>query len=64
MVLALPQNIVGAPSLSVPMTSSPSIVFDNVTFKYDADKPNILNGLSFEVPPGQKIAIVGGSGSG
>ena len=48
----------------MPMTSSPSIVFDNVTFKYDADKPNILNGLSFEVPPGQKIAIVGGSGSG
>lgn len=40
-----------------------SLVFDNVTFGYTQDR-NILNELSFEVPAGKKIAIVGGSGCG
>ena len=40
-----------------------SIKFDNVHFEYVAGSP-ILNGLSFEVPSGKKVAIVGGSGSG
>ena len=38
------------------------MVFDNVRFGYN-DK-EILKGVSFEVPAGKKIAIVGGSGSG
>jgi phospholipid/cholesterol/gamma-HCH transport system ATP-binding protein len=38
------------------------IVFDRVTFGYNA-KP-ILNELSFQVDPGEKIAILGGSGEG
>lgn len=40
-----------------------AIRFDNVTFGYENDK-TILNGLSFKVPTGKKVAIVGGSGSG
>lgn len=38
------------------------VIFDNVTFGY-THQP-ILNGLSLEVPPKQKVAFVGGSGSG
>lgn len=40
-----------------------SIEFRNVSFGYQNGKP-ILNNLSFYVPPGKKVAIVGGSGSG
>lgn len=40
-----------------------SLVFEDVTFGYNQER-NILNNLSFEVPAGKKIAIVGGSGCG
>lgn len=39
------------------------IVFDNVYFSYDG-KRNVLNGIAFEILPGEKIAIVGETGSG
>ena len=39
------------------------IEFKQVHFSYQADRP-ILNGLSFVVEPGQKLAIVGASGAG
>jgi ATP-binding cassette, subfamily B (MDR/TAP), member 7 len=44
-------------------STNASIVFDQVKFDYVPDQ-NLLNGLSFDVPAGKKIAIVGGSGSG
>lgn len=37
--------------------------FNNVHFEYLPGQ-KILNGLSFSVPTGKKVAIVGGSGSG
>merc|ERR1719367_2313050 len=40
-----------------------NIVFDNVSFSYVCGQ-QILDNLSFEVPAGQRYAIVGGSGSG
>jgi ATP-binding cassette subfamily B protein/subfamily B ATP-binding cassette protein MsbA len=39
------------------------IAFDSVHFGYDADHP-ILKGLSFEVQPGETVAVVGGTGAG
>lgn len=62
--LHVAQATPGAPRLHLPTALAPTIVFDNVAFKYDIDKPYILNDMSFEVPSGKKIAIVGGSGSG
>jgi len=39
--------------------------FEEVTFRYHPDdKTNVLENLSFEVQPGQTVAIVGRSGSG
>ena len=40
-----------------------TITFEDVFFEYVPGQ-KILQGMSFEVPAGKKIAIVGGSGSG
>ena len=45
------------------ITSSASIRFENVSFGYSKDRP-ILHNVSFEIPSGKKIAVVGKSGSG
>jgi len=50
----------GLPALKV---SRGEVVFDNVSFAYDPERP-ILHNVSFRIPPGGRVAIVGGSGSG
>ena len=50
----------GAPDLSL---KGAEVAFDDVTFGYDADRP-ILKSVSFKVPPGSTVAIVGSSGAG
>ena len=40
-----------------------AIRFDNVGFHYQPERP-ILQGVSFDVLPGQKVAVVGASGAG
>ena len=45
------------------LVSPPSIAFENIQFAYEADRP-ILQGLSFQIPAGKTVAIVGPSGSG
>ena len=50
----------GAPALTV---RHPTLIFDEVIFGYEADR-TILQGLSFEVPAGHRVAIVGPSGAG
>jgi ATP-binding cassette subfamily B multidrug efflux pump len=39
------------------------IVFENVTFGY-ADGPPVLRDVSFRVPPGERLAVVGWTGAG
>lgn len=41
----------------------PSLRFDHVSFEYDAETP-ALRDVSFELAPGEKVAIVGASGAG
>ncbi|SFV35662.1 ATP-binding cassette, subfamily B [Devosia crocina] len=43
--------------------TGPVIRFDNVSFHYDPERP-ILKGVSFEVPAGKTVAIVGPTGAG
>jgi ABC-type transport system involved in Fe-S cluster assembly fused permease/ATPase subunit len=50
----------GATALEV---SRGEIVFDRVSFRYDERRP-ILEDVSFRVPPGGTVAIVGSSGAG
>lgn len=40
------------------------IAFENVTFSYDCDSKDVLEHISFNVKPGQSVAVVGPSGSG
>ena len=54
------EDLPGAPALLI---RKPTVTFDNVVFGYDPDR-TILQGLSFEVPAGDNIAIVGPSGAG
>ena len=41
----------------------PAVRFENVRFAYDPARP-ILHGVSFEIPAGKTVAVVGPSGSG
>src|SRR5882672_3739003 len=41
-----------------------SIRLDHVTFRYRVDGPEILHDVTFDVPAGQTVGIVGPSGSG
>uniref|UniRef100_A0A8C4EGX8 Iron-sulfur clusters transporter ABCB7, mitochondrial n=1 Tax=Dicentrarchus labrax TaxID=13489 RepID=A0A8C4EGX8_DICLA len=51
-----------APALTIPPQEA-TIRFEDVYFEY-LEGQKVLNGVSFEVPAGKKVAIVGGSGSG
>jgi len=41
-----------------------SIEFDNVSFRYNKDGPNILQQINLKIEPGQTVALVGRSGAG
>lgn len=57
-----PQERDLAPSLTIAPQEA-TIRFEDVYFEY-LEGQKVLNGVSFEVPAGKKVAIVGGSGSG
>jgi ATP-binding cassette subfamily B protein len=50
----------GAPPLAV---ARAAVRFDRVSFHYDPARP-ILHDVSFEIPPGKTVAVVGASGAG
>ncbi|MBQ0132872.1 MAG: ABC transporter ATP-binding protein/permease, partial [Comamonas sp.] len=52
---------VGAPALQ--LQGQPDLRFEDVQFAYDPARP-ILQGVSFTVPAGKKVAVVGASGAG
>ena len=51
----------GAQPLRIEAT--PAVRFENVSFAYDPARP-ILHNVSFEIPPGKTVAVVGSSGAG
>lgn len=50
-----------APTLQ--LSGSPTVKFQSVVFAYESTRP-ILHGISFEIPAGKTVAVVGPSGSG
>ena len=52
-----------AADVGLVVASPAELVFDTVDFRYAPDAP-VLHGISFRVAPGEKVAIVGPTGSG
>jgi len=50
-------------ALPIVVNGSPAVKFENVSFAYDPARP-ILKDVSFEIPPGKTVAVVGSSGAG
>ena len=62
----LPQGKCRGEGLSVPESAqplNPTVRFENVSFAYESSRP-ILHNVSFEIPPGKTVAVVGSSGAG
>lgn len=60
-----------APSVPEPAAPQPfpkplreGIVFDNVSFRYPGSDRNVLEGVNFEIRPGEHVALVGENGCG
>ena len=62
-ILAQHPEIADRPGAKPLAVSGGHLRFDNVFFHYDPAR-EILKGISFDVPPGQTVAIVGPSGAG
>jgi len=50
-------------AMPLALQGAPDVVFDHVSFAYESDRP-ILQDISFTIPAGKTVAVVGPSGSG
>ena len=50
-------------ALPIRIDATPAVRFENVSFAYEPARP-ILHNVSFEIPPGKTVAVVGSSGAG
>jgi ATP-binding cassette, subfamily B, heavy metal transporter len=58
------REVADSPTASaLKLLASPSVKFERVNFAYEASRP-ILHDVSFEIPAGKTVAVVGASGSG
>ena len=62
-ILNHPIEIQSSKLITLPQLQG-SVKFDNISFKYSVNTPNVLENLSFDIKPGMSVGIVGRSGSG
>jgi ATP-binding cassette subfamily B protein/subfamily B ATP-binding cassette protein MsbA len=62
-ILESEEGLAEGPRILLPQSADGEIAFEQVSFAYDTSRP-ALNNVSFRVPPGKKIAIVGPTGAG
>ena len=58
-----PEPTIGSGHAALPPIRG-EVIFERVDFRYRIDGPEIMHDVSFRVPPGQVVGIVGPSGSG
>lgn len=52
------------PDQPQPVPTDTTLRFEGVRFGYGPDRPPVLDGLTMDIPPGSRVAILGPSGSG
>ncbi|MFZ5573881.1 MAG: ABCB family ABC transporter ATP-binding protein/permease [Pseudomonadota bacterium] len=62
-LLKRPREIEDRPDARVLDVVAGEVKFDHVSFAYNPDRP-ILHDVSFTIPPGKTVAVVGASGAG
>jgi ABC-type multidrug transport system fused ATPase/permease subunit len=62
-IIAIPSDVQDAPNAKEAVIEKGEIEFKNVTFGYANERP-VLKNISFKANPGEKIAILGATGSG
>lgn len=62
-LLAREREVADAPGAPALRVAGATVRFEQVDFAYDPARP-ILRGLSFEIPAGKTVAVVGASGAG
>lgn len=60
---SVPEPMSDGNKMSLPKIKG-NITFERVTFRYRADAPEVIKDMSFEIPSGMMIGVVGRSGSG
>jgi subfamily B ATP-binding cassette protein MsbA len=63
-VLDVETEVQEAPNAKTMPTIRGTITFENVAFRYFEESEDVLSNISFEVKPGEVIALVGRSGAG
>jgi ATP-binding cassette subfamily B protein len=58
------QNAIQRAGRPAACITAPHIVFDNVVFAYPKTDRKILNGVTFEISRGERVALVGENGAG
>ena len=62
-ILNHPAEVHSAQAITLPKLEG-IVRLDKISFRYGLDTPNVLNQISFTVPPGSSVGLVGRSGSG
>ena len=52
------------PDVPVALPAGTAIRFEGVGFRWQADRPAVLDGLTLDIPAGSRVAVLGPSGSG
>jgi len=62
--LADSPSAVSEPAEPLAMPPTFAVRVQNVSFRYGSESPGVLQGVSLDLPPGRKLAVVGATGCG
>jgi ATP-binding cassette, subfamily B, multidrug efflux pump len=62
-IIDTPDEIADRPGAVELQSVRGEVTFENVSFRYQSG-PEVLGGVTFDVPPGQTVALIGSTGSG